>query len=187
MAEQQTAEPAVDEAGAKKSGGMLGKLMVAGFMAGVVGIECAVAYFLIPSPEQVVDMAERRLQDRLPDALNTEDGDGEGESKPTVEKELGEYSVTVRQPNSSTSLRVDFTLFGTVAEENDAEFTELYDRHVQRFRDQIVYEIRNSEPADLEDPALGLIKRRILEKSTELLGEPLLEAVFIPDFSYIEQ
>ena len=43
------------------------------------------------------------------------------------------------------------------------------------------------EPADLADPGLGLIKRRILEKSNALLGKPLLRAVVFSEFSYMEQ
>jgi flagellar FliL protein len=109
------------------------------------------------------------------------------DSKASVEVPLGQYSVTVSRPNASTSLRVDFELVGTVLEEEAAEMSSLFDRHVHRFRDQILYEIRNSEPADLADPGLGLIKRRILEKSNALFGKPILRSVVFSQFSYIEQ
>jgi flagellar FliL protein len=105
----------------------------------------------------------------------------------TVEIDLGEYTVTVTQPNSSTALRVDFKLVGTLLEEDETEVTQAFDRYANRFRDQIIFEIRNSEPADLADPGLGLLKRRILEKSTTLFGKPLLKSVVFSQFSYVEQ
>ncbi len=69
----------------------------------------------------------------------------------------------------------------------ESEFTNLMEKHPARFREIILYEIRNSEREDLDDPQLGLIKRRILEKSNNLFGKPILKSVMFPDFSYIEQ
>ena len=166
---------------------MLGKLLIVGFMIVVVGVECAVAYFLIPDADEVAQLAEQRMADRLPATLSSDETDSEKDAKPVVELDLGDYSVTATQPNSSTALRVDFKLFGTLLEEDEKEAIALYDRNVHRFRDQILYEIRNSEPADLADPALGLIKRRILERSTAVFGKPIFRSILIPQFSYIEQ
>ena len=104
-----------------------------------------------------------------------------------VEVELGDYSVTVSQANSNLSLRVDFKLFGTVIEKDKPRLEAAMARNKHRFREQIIVEIRNSDAEDLSDPALGLIKRRILEKSNKLLGRPLLQSVVFSQFSYIEQ
>ncbi len=187
MAEAQTAEPAVDGDQPAKSGGSLtSKLLIVGFMVGVVAIECAIAYFLIPSADEVAQMAERKMADRLPETMG-DDRDADKDANPTVELDLGEYTVTVTQPNSNTALRVDFKLVGTVAEGDEREATGLFDRNVHRFRDQILYEVRNSEPADLADPALGLIKRRFLDKSSAVFGKPIFREILIPQFSYVEQ
>ena len=51
----------------------MGKLLVAGFLGGVVAVECLVAYFLIPSADQVAALAEQKMAARLPGQL-----DGEG-------------------------------------------------------------------------------------------------------------
>lgn len=187
MAEQQTAETNDAEAAAKSGGSLMNKLLIAGFMVAIVGVECAVAYFMIPSAEEVAKLAESEMMKKLPKTLGEEEGGSEDDAVPTVEVELGEYSVTVTQPNSSTTLRVDFKLVGTILEEDEDEMTEMFDRYVHRFRDQVFSEIRNSEPADLADPHLGLIKRRILEKSTNLFGKPLLKSIMFSEFSYVEQ
>ena len=89
--------------------------------------------------------------------------------------------------NSTTSTRVDFLLVGTVLDKDEKEILSLFDRNVHRFRDQILYEIRNSEPGDLADPALGLIKRRILEKSNDLFGKAILRSILFSQFSFVEQ
>src|SRR5690242_3542720 len=111
------AKPDATPAAAKSSGGMKGKLMIGGFMGTVVIIECLLAYFLIPTADQVAALAEHNLQKKLPTHL-IEGGHGdEHHDDPTksVEIDLGEYSITITQPNSPTAIRVDFHLVGTVS------------------------------------------------------------------------
>lgn len=163
-------------------------MMIAGFMGGVIIIECALAYFLIPSADSVAKIAEQNIQKKLPATIASglEEGQ-EGSKKPIIEIELGEYSVTVTQPNSPTAMRIDFHLVGTANEGEYADVKALFDKHVHRFRDMVISEIRHLETTDLADPELGLIKRRILEKSNALFGKPILKSVVFPDFNYIEQ
>jgi flagellar FliL protein len=189
MAEKPTKADSAKNSAPGTAGGMMSKFMIAGFMGGVVAVECLLAYLFIPSAEQVAAMAEQNMQKKLPTTLDSEsqvptDGD---DSKPAIEVELGDYSITVTQPNSATALRVDFQLVGTVRESDQAEAKSLFDRNIHRFRDMVLSEIRNLEATDLADPTLTLIKRRILEKSNALLGKPVLRSVVFSQFSYIEQ
>jgi flagellar FliL protein len=187
MADNQ-AEAAAGTAPAAKRGGMGGKLVVAGFMAGVVGLECIVAYFMFPSPEEVAALAERNIQKTLPTAVDAHPDDpNQAMLEPVEEVDLGEYSVTVTQPNGASALRVDFHLFGTAPEKETEHVKTLVERHINRFRDLVLFEIRNSSPNDLADPGLALIKRRILEKSNTLFGSPLLKSIVFSQFSYFEQ
>ncbi len=57
---------------------------------------------------------------------------------------------------------------------------------MNRFRSQVIEEIRDSEISDLEDAGLGLIKRRFLEKSNALIGKPLLRSVVFADYTFVE-
>ena len=43
------------------------------------------------------------------------------------------------------------------------------------------------QTTDLTDAGLGLIKRKILEKTNRALGKPLLQTVVFSDFSFVEQ
>ena len=47
--------------------------------------------------------------------------------------------------------------------------------------------MRSVELGDLNDAGLGLIKRRILEKTNKTLGHPFLQGVVFSQFSFIEQ
>jgi flagellar FliL protein len=153
-----------------------------------VAVECLLAYFLFPSPEEVAALAEKNLQKSLPAALSGPDSHGaEANAEEAVEVDLGEYSITVTQADGASSLRVDFHLYGTVTEGEQEAMKLLFERNVNRFRDQVLYEIRNSASTDLADPGLALIKRRILEKSNTLLGKPVLKSVVFSQFSYFEQ
>jgi flagellar FliL protein len=184
----QTANQEANADSSKAGNPLLGKLAIAGFMGGVVALECLIAYFVFPSTEEVAALAQQNLEKKLPATLAADaPGDGQEDSENVMEVDLGQYSITVPQPNSTTSLRVDFHLVGTVLDTDESEATSLYDRNVHRFRDQVLVEIRNSEPADLADPGLALIKRRILEKSNALLGKPVLRSVVFSEFSCFEQ
>ena len=172
---------------AKALGGMKGKLIIGGFMGSVVIVECLLAYFLIPTADQVAALAEHNLQKKLPTSLIDGHDEHHEDAAKSEEIDLGEYSITITQPNSPTAIRVDFHLVGTVLTEERKDVQAAFDDHVHRFRDMVISEIRHLENADLADPGLGLIKRRILEKSNTLFGKPILKSVVFPDFSYIEQ
>ena len=104
-----------------------------------------------------------------------------------VEVELGKFNLMVHEPASNITLRVNFHLVGTVEDGDSDQFSHLLEKNQHRLRDQIIFEIRNAQISDLTDPGLGLIKRRILAKSNDLLGQPLLQNVVFSEFSFIEQ
>lgn len=104
-----------------------------------------------------------------------------------VEVELGKFNLMVHEPASNVTLRINFHLVGTVEDGDSEDFSHLLEKNQHRLRDQIIFEIRNAQLSDLTDPGLGLIKRRILAKSNDLLGQPLLQNVVFSEFSFIEQ
>ena len=126
-------------------------------------------------------------------------GGGHGDAKSTakvpagsgtggeVEVEMGKFNLMVHEPASNVTLRINFYLVGTVEDGDSDEVTHLLEKNQHRLRDQVIFEIRNAQMSDLAEAGLGLIKRRILAKSNELLGQPLLQNVVFSEFSYLEQ
>ena len=160
---------------------MMKTLVVAGIVSAVILVECLAAYFLIPSSAQVEASAKARAEEKQ----REEEHEGEEQSHgASVEVELGKYNITVHRPASDVTLRVSFLLIGTVDEHEHEGFDTLFEKNQHRLRDKIIFEIRNCELSDLTDPGLDLIKRRILAKSNELLGKPILQSVVFSEFSY---
>ncbi len=185
MAENEQPEAAPSPGGMKT---LIGMVMAAAFMGAVIVVECAVAYLWFPSAEEVVALAEKKLEERRPSSQDPVDLlSPEGEAVPMTEQDLGNYSVTAFQPTSNTTLRIDFHLFGSIIDEDADEFQKLFTRSEHRFREQVIVTVRNSEITDLTDPGLGLIKRKILEKTNRLLGKALLQSVVFSEFSFVEQ
>jgi flagellar FliL protein len=212
MSEHET--PSADHAAKAPKSGMMGKLVVLAFLVAVIGGECLVACFYLPTVAASATPGEHADEEHA-----DEHGNGEKEDKhahhakaaATREVDLGKFSVTAFQPASNTTLLIDFHLFGTVAVEPNAEaaaaadhgggdhghgkaepaaddeFSRLFKKHEHRFRDQVITIIRSAELTDYADPSLGLIRRKILEKSNRSLGKPLLEEVIFSDFSLVEQ
>jgi hypothetical protein len=50
----------------------------------------------------------------------------------------------------------------------------------------MILEIRNASLQELSENQLGLIQRRILATSTEVLGEPILLSIGFNDYQVIE-
>jgi hypothetical protein len=162
-------------------------VVVAVLVAVVILTECMFAYLLIPSRTDL----EKWANAKAAQAGHGEPG-GHAQAKkhsehPEIEVDLGKYNVVVHQPTANVSLRVSFHLIGTVSEKEHAEFEHLLEANQHRLRDLAIFEIRNCQIEDLTDPGLALLKRRILAKSNDLFGKPLLHSVVFSDFSFIEQ
>jgi hypothetical protein len=157
-------------------------LIVAGFVSGVILVECLAAYFLIPSSAQIEATAKAHAEEHKEEG-HEDEPHGESHAA-SVEVELGKYNITVHRPASDVTLRVNFLLIGTIDEHEHEAFDILLEKNQHRLRDKIIFEIRNCELSDLTDPGLGLIKRRILAKSNELLGKPILQSVVFSEFAY---
>ena len=180
--------------------------VVAGIMLG----ECIVAYFLFSGTGASNSAAAEEHEADEPNGETSEShasgghasgghghghAAGHGESGPprprgkdaSVEVLIGDFNATKYQPQANTTLRINFQLYGTVGADKEGEFKALLEERKHRLREQVLEIVRSSDMGDLADPVLGLIKRKILEKSNRLLGKPLLKGVVFSDFSYFEQ
>ena len=166
--------------------GLIKKLLAAAFIAFVVIIECSLAYIYIPSVAEATMAAEESviLEPEVPDEEELEELEEEDEY---TEVDLGQFSVQSFQPGANTTQVIDFHIYGTIRFEDESDWITLFGMNEQRFRDQVIVTMRSSSPSDLSDPGLGLIKRKILKKTNEMLGKPLLQGIVFPDFSYLEQ
>jgi flagellar FliL protein len=180
--EQATTEPKT-KTNTKTS--MLARFLIAAFMGSVVAAECLFAYFWLPSASEVAAQMGQIAEDAKA-SVEADQEHGKGEAETTVEVDLGSFTITNHRLLSEATIRTDFHLYGTVAEKEREEFATLFARNEKRFRDQVITEIRVCEVNDLEDPGLGLIKRRFLEKSNTLLGIPLLRSVIFADYTFVE-
>jgi len=160
-------------------------IIVAVLVAVVIVTECVFAYLVIPSHNDLEAWASAKAAKEHSSGESAHKEKAEG--KKEVEVDLGKYNVVVHKPTANMTLRVNFHLIGTVLEDEEHEFAELLAKHQHRLRDQAIFEIRNSQIEDLTDPGLALLKRRILAKSNDLFGKPLLRSVVFSDFSFIEQ
>jgi flagellar FliL protein len=164
----------------------MSKTIIVAVLVGVVILtECLFAWLLIPSTSDVEAWAEGKTAQT--DDHGPEPKTGHSPHHLQAEVDLGKFNVVVHQPASQITLRVNFHLIGTVEEEHHEEFETLLGKHQHRLRDNVIFEIRNCQVEDLTDPGLALLKRRILAKSNDLLGKPMLRSIVFSDFAFIEQ
>ena len=165
-----------------------GKLKLLAFAVLVVMAECLVAYLYIPTgPDPAALAAVHVVEDPAGELAFESDQQSEEDQEDLVEVDLGEFAVTSFQPLSGTSLRIDFHLFGTVTADDNENLDSAMQESRHRVRDQVIVIVRSSDLEDLTDAGLGLIKRKILEKTNRILGRPFLKTIIFSDFSFIEQ
>lgn len=167
----------------KSGGGMLGRLLIVAFMGAVVMSECLFAYFWLPSADEVA----ARVEAMATKAKNEKkQGNSEDEAALAVEIDLGAFTITNHRLASESTFRTDFHLWGTVLEEDQKEFAQLFERNKNRFRNLVIEVIQNSERSDLTDPGLGSIKRDLLGKSNALFGKPILKEILFAEYTFVE-
>jgi flagellar FliL protein len=181
------------------------KLAILGIVVTVIGVECTLAFFVLSSAgnatehvsEPSVAKGEGKGESKDKEAKH----EGKAEAKGNVESELngdadpsdqvevvlGEFSVTAFQPATNTTLRIEFSLYGAVGAKEQKEFMTALEENQHRFREQVIVIVRSAEITDLTDAGLGLIKRKIMEKTNRMIGKSMLHSVIFSDFSFIEQ
>ena len=168
-----------------KGGSMIGRALIVAFIGAVVMSECLFAYFWLPSSDEIAAQVKLVAQQ----SENNPDGDQANQGNQealAIEVDLGAFSVTNHRLPTESTFRTDFHLWGTVLEDEQDEFNKLFQRNLNRFRNQVIEELRNSDIDALEDAGLGLIKRRFLEKSNALMGKPLLRSVVFAVYTFVE-
>jgi flagellar basal body-associated protein FliL len=180
------ASPAAGEESAapKKKGG--GKLLIGVFVSLVIIAETTVFFFLVPSGEEVAALAESRLIEAA-ESKGLIKHDEDTEEFKIVEFDLGAHSAPFIPTGSDRTHRVEFRLFGTLHQKNEAHLKEIYEEKFHRFRNRINLEIRSASLEELHENQLGLLQRRILATSNELLGEAILLSVGFSDYQVIEE
>ncbi|MDZ4851642.1 MAG: dihydrolipoamide acetyltransferase [Pirellulaceae bacterium] len=168
----------------KKKGG--GKLLIGAFVSAVIIAETGVFFFLVPSGEEVAALAESRLIEAA-EAKGLTKSDSHEEEHKVIEFDLGSYPLVFVPSGSDRNHRVEFRLFGTLLAKDEARMKELFEEKKFRFRHRLLLEIRNSSLDELNENQLGLIQRRILATSTELLGEAILLSVGFQDYQVLEE
>ena len=164
---------------------MVKTIIVAVLVTAVIAAECLLAYFIIPSRSDLEKWSTEKAAKEAEHGHSAQDHKHEG--KPAAEVDLGKYNIVIHHPGSNVTIRVNFHLIGTVPAEESHELEELLIKNQHRLRDQAIFEVRNCQIDDLTDPGLALLKRRILGKSNDLLGKPLLHSIVFSDFSFVEQ
>lgn len=193
MAETETTDAPTEQPPAKR-GGLMKLIKAVACVSIIVLLQVVAASMIIPSADETQAIAERIASVDSAEAPGetTTDAANAGPAgtlalSDMVEVNLGSFHVLTYNPESGTSLNIDFELFGTVLDEEEGEFYQLFDAHQRRIREQILITIRGTKMTDLTDAGLGLIKRIILEKTNRALGKPLLHEAIFSRFSFEER
>ena len=172
-------------------GGMFSIVKAVAFVSVIVVVEIVAAAMLAPSAEETARLGEELSAAATGETVESSDEHGDETSNHDEEMvrevELGIYNITRFNPATNTTLAIDFELYGTVLASDATEFEHEFENSKARIREQVTMTLHGAASSDLTDAGLGLIKRRILEKTNRALGQPLLKEVLFSKFSFVER
>jgi flagellar FliL protein len=162
------------------------------FVSVIVVLEIVAAAMLAPSADETARLGEELAAAASGGKVEAEENHQELEithddAGKVREVELGIYNITRFNPATNTTLAIDFELYGTVLASDATEFQHEFENNKARIREQVTMTLHGATSSDLTDAGLGLIKRRILEKTNRALGQPLLKEVLFSKFSFVER
>lgn len=166
---------------------ILPKILVSGFVATVIIVETVLFFLFVPSADDVAALAEANLIKKVQANMEHDGEETVEDENKAVEFNLGEYNAVFTPPGADRNYRVEFRLFGTVKSKDMELLEELFTERAGRFRHRMMLEIRNATMDELNENQLGLIQRRILATSNEILEEPLLLGVGFQDYQVTEE
>jgi hypothetical protein len=179
-------EASKNSAAAPSGGGLMGKLMIGAFVSAVIIVETMVFFFLVPSGKDVAALAESRLIEAA-EAKGLVKSESKEEELKIVEFDLGAFGPSFIPVGSDVLHRVEFRLFGTLHAKDESKMKAIFEERQGRFRHRLNLEIRNATIEELQENQLGLIQRRILATSNELLGEAILLSVGFQDYQVLDE
>lgn len=173
----------------KKPSSLFRLLKAVGIIGALVAVEMVGASMLIPSAEETEQLAKKLAHAAKGDAAPFRD---EANAKPeervvTKEVELLTDNITRFNPNTDMTLNVQFSVYGVVLANEEAEFLAAFAANANRIHEQIMLTIHAAESVDLANAGLGLIKRQILEKTNRTLGRPMLREVVFTKLNFVER
>ncbi|HEY3393159.1 MAG TPA: flagellar basal body-associated FliL family protein [Lacipirellulaceae bacterium] len=172
-------------------GGVFTIVKAVAFVSVIVVVEIVAAALLAPSAHKTAKLAQQLAAAAAGETADATGQHGE-EHEPShdehlKEVELGSYTITRFNPATNTTLAIDFELYGTVLADDVSDFHRHFENSKARIREGVNMTLHGAESSDLTDAGLGLIKRRILEKTNRALGQPLIKEVLFSKFSFVER
>lgn len=102
----------------------------------------------------------------------------------TIGIELGDFHYRDVRSSEGVKLRISFTLFAEIKQEDEKQFMQIYENSLKRIRDQVIIAIRLSETHDFQEPSLAKLKRRMKIRLHRVLPHLEIEDLMLRDFTY---
>lgn len=118
---------------------------------------------------------------------NSADNNG-SKARPPVggRADFGRLNVTLFNPVTRCRLQADFDLKGVAVIEDGPALEKTIKNKYRFIREQATIAVRNCSSAELADPKLKLLERRVLIRINRSLEHPLLKSVDLAKFSLSE-
>jgi len=180
-----------DDSPATRGPGIIGLIKALAFITIIVIVEVVAASMFIPTAYETEKLAREIVSASNGDETASNVGestvlDGQLDT-PMSEVLIGTYNVTRFNPETGTTLTIDVEIHGAVLAEEEDDFLQRFEKNKGRVGEQVIMTFHSAEGTDLTEAGLGLIKRKILEKTNRALGKPLVRELLFSKFNFVER
>lgn len=100
------------------------------------------------------------------------------------ERPLGHFQFALFPDSLEEPVSFDMHLVALLHESQVDEFEKRRQLQPARIREQLFQVLRTSELTDLKTPGVPAVKRRVRQQMNQLLGDPLVQEISIPEYHY---
>ncbi len=152
-------------------------------IAGVVAVAMAGSWMLVEMLLAPSAASEEEFEEPDEHAAHTH-----GSTDDQEEILVGEFSTTNDYASAGESIHLRFKLYATVVKTEAAEIKESVETvHNARIRAAVIEVCRGASLDDLEDPELGVMRRKIRERINRMLGRTAVSEIYITDYTKLLQ
>lgn len=165
------------------------KMYILGGLAVLILAQVILAYFLLPSPQDVAEQTIIAVDDATKQSIPTKyirtDPATDAPSFEPLEKAIDsafDISFSQGTEGTTTNYSLKFTLV-VDKKKDEKKFTELFDAKKETIRADILEILREAKESEVADPRLVEIKAKITRRVDKILGAEMIRDVKLTNFS----
>ncbi|MBN1852393.1 MAG: hypothetical protein JW829_06700 [Pirellulales bacterium] len=95
---------------------------------------------------------------------------------------LGEFRIREPRPIENQKIDIQFAIQAVVRQADKKRVEKFISQQQNTIRDQIILAVRSADSPEFDEPQLVMLRHRILLRLADMLGERLIQDLYVTDY-----